>query len=110
MQTIDEILEKSVTLSVECLDRIYLNGYMPSLQASGQLVFFMKNQKNAFLPSPVVLNDITNKFKNSVSNLPLAVILRLKISAKKVKTIEKHGKMILPVKNENTFHIMKAYI
>lgn len=92
MQTIDEILEKSVTLSVECLDRIYLNGYMPSLQASGQLVFFMKNQKNAFLPSPVVLNDITNKFKNSVKQFAARCNLEIKDFGKKGKNNRKTRK------------------
>jgi len=29
-----------VTLEVECLDRIYLNAYVPNLQVGGQVVRF----------------------------------------------------------------------
>lgn len=36
-----EILEGHVSLGIECLDRIYLNGYVPNLQVSGQVVGFL---------------------------------------------------------------------
>ena len=32
MLTVNDILAGHVTLDVECLDRIYLNGYVPNLQ------------------------------------------------------------------------------
>jgi hypothetical protein len=34
-------LDGHVSLDVECLDRIYLNGYVPNLQVGGQVVSFM---------------------------------------------------------------------
>jgi hypothetical protein len=30
-----------VRLDIECLDRIYLNGYVPNLQMGGQVVSFL---------------------------------------------------------------------
>lgn len=36
---INEILKDHVTLDVECIDRVYLNGYVPNLQVPGQLWF-----------------------------------------------------------------------
>jgi hypothetical protein len=39
--TIGQVLEGHVTLDLECLDRIYLNAYVPRLQVSGQVVTFL---------------------------------------------------------------------
>jgi len=35
MPNINDLLRDHVTLQVECLDRIYLNGYIPNLQIPG---------------------------------------------------------------------------
>jgi hypothetical protein len=32
-----DILDGHVSLDIECLDRIYLNGYVPNLQVGGQV-------------------------------------------------------------------------
>lgn len=37
MTNVNEILKDHVSLDVECLDRIYLNGYIPHLQVPGRL-------------------------------------------------------------------------
>lgn len=39
--TVNDVLDGHVGLDVECLDRIYLNGYIPNLQVSGQVVTFL---------------------------------------------------------------------
>lgn len=39
--TAGELLDGHVVLDIECLDRIYLNVYVPILQSSGQVVAFM---------------------------------------------------------------------
>ena len=39
--TVNDVLDGQVGLDVECLDRIYLNGYVPNLQVGGQVVSFM---------------------------------------------------------------------
>ena len=36
-----DILDGHVSLDLECLDRIYLNGYVPNLQVGGQVVQFL---------------------------------------------------------------------
>ena len=38
MPSIPELLKDHVTLEVECLDRLYLNGYIGALATSGGLV------------------------------------------------------------------------
>jgi hypothetical protein len=37
MPTIPELLRDHVSLDIECVDRAYLNGYVPTLQTSGAL-------------------------------------------------------------------------
>ncbi|WP_347594727.1 hypothetical protein [Acrocarpospora sp. B8E8] len=38
--TLTDILDGYVVLDFDCVDRIYLNGYVPSLQTGGQVVGF----------------------------------------------------------------------
>ena len=38
---VNEVLDGHVGLELDCLDRIYLNAYVPRLQTSGQVAVFM---------------------------------------------------------------------
>src|ERR1019366_5673507 len=55
MATIPELLDGHITLEVECLDRLYLNGYIGRLATGPELSMFMRNQLGKPVPSPVVL-------------------------------------------------------
>lgn len=66
MPSIPELLDGHVTLEVECLDRLYLNGYIGPLATSGGLVTFMREQLGKPIPSPVVLGQVTEKFRDGV--------------------------------------------
>jgi hypothetical protein len=66
MPSIPELLSEHVTLEVECLDRLYLNGYIGPLATSGGLVTFMREQLGKPIPSPVVLGQVTEKFREAV--------------------------------------------
>src|SRR5712691_7272006 len=69
MASIPELLNGHVTLEVECLDRLYLNGYIGSLATSGGLVTFLREQWDKPIPSPVVLGQATEKFREAVKAL-----------------------------------------
>ena len=69
MASVPELLNGHVTLEVECLDRLYLNGYIGPLATSGGLVTFMREQLGKPVPSPVVLGQITEKFREAVKML-----------------------------------------
>jgi hypothetical protein len=69
MATIPELLDGHVTLEVECLDRLYLNGYIGKLATGPGLVFFMRDQLGKPVPSPVVLGQISEKFREAVKAL-----------------------------------------
>ena len=66
MPSIPELLDGHVTLEVECLDRLYLNGYIGRLATSGGLVTFMREQLGKPIPSPVVLGQTSEKFREAV--------------------------------------------
>jgi hypothetical protein len=69
MPTIPELLDDHVTLEVECLDRLYLNGYIGPLATSGGLVTFIREQLGKPIPSPVVLGQVTERFREAVKSL-----------------------------------------
>lgn len=69
MASIPELLNEHVTLEVECLDRLYLNGYIGRMATSGGLVTFMREQLRKPIPSPVVLGQVTERFREAVKEL-----------------------------------------
>ena len=66
MANIPELLDGHVTLEVECLDRLYLNGYIGGLATPGGLVTFIRVQLGKPIPSPVVLGQVSEKFREAV--------------------------------------------
>ena len=69
MANIPELLDGHITLEIECLDRLYLNGYIGRLATGLGLVMFMRQQLHKPVPSPVVLGQITEKFREAVKEL-----------------------------------------
>lgn len=65
MCNLNELLRDHVTLDIECLDRLYLNGYVPHLQMGGQLVQFL-HQRGWQIPSPVLLERLTKEYVAAV--------------------------------------------
>ena len=66
MASIPELMDGHITLEVECLDRLYLNGYIGRLATAGGLVMFMRDQLGKPIPSPVVLGQITERIRGEV--------------------------------------------
>jgi hypothetical protein len=64
--TVNDVLEGHVKLDVECLDRIYLNAYVPTLQTSAQVVAFLSGHLGFPFPSPALFNQIGQRFRKAV--------------------------------------------
>jgi len=47
-----DVLDGHVSLSLDCVDRLYLNAYVPNLQAGGQVVTFLTEYLGFPIPSP----------------------------------------------------------
>ena len=72
MATIPELLDGHITLEVECLDRLYLNGYIGKLATGPELSKFMRNQLGKPVPSPVVLGQVSQRFRQAVQSMAAA--------------------------------------
>jgi hypothetical protein len=65
--TVNDILDGHVGLDLECFDRIYLNGWVPNLQVSGQVVNFLTHHLGFPIPSPAILEKIGLRFRKAVT-------------------------------------------
>jgi hypothetical protein len=65
--TVPELLDGHTVLDIECLDRIYLNGYVPLLQAGGQVVTFLRGHLGMPVASPAVFEKIGTRFRQAVA-------------------------------------------
>ena len=54
-KSVAEILDQHVTFELEAIDRMYLNGYVPSLQTGGGVVYFMNQHLGARVPSTTMV-------------------------------------------------------
>ena len=63
---INEVLNGHVRLEIDCVDRLYLNAYVPKLQVSGQVVTFLTEHLGFPIPSPALLEKIGNRFRREV--------------------------------------------
>jgi len=64
--TVNGILDGHVGLDLECFDRIYLNGWVPTLQVPGQVVSFLTRHLGFPIPSPAILERIGLRFRREV--------------------------------------------
>ena len=61
-QSVADILCEHVRLSVECIDRMYLNVYVPGLQYAAGLVAFVHRQLELPIASTAPLGNISDGF------------------------------------------------
>ena len=55
-----------VALDIECLDRIYLNGYVAKLQTPGGVVYFFHDHRGKPIVSPALFEPIGEKFRRDI--------------------------------------------
>jgi hypothetical protein len=65
-KSVAEILDHHVTFELEAIDRMYLNGYVPSLQSGGGVVYFMKEHLGARVPSTMMVAPMSERFVNAI--------------------------------------------
>lgn len=66
MANINTILRDHVSLQLECIDRLYLHGYVPALQRPNQLAYFLNVHKGFPIPSPALLRQMSDRFVASI--------------------------------------------
>src|SRR5215831_9304640 len=65
--TINDVLDGHVALDLQCLDRLYLHGYLAQLQVGGQVIQFLK-RRGFPVPSPACLQQIGDAFRRRVAS------------------------------------------
>ena len=65
--TVNDVLDGHVKLDLQCLDRLYLHGYLGRLQVSGQLVEFLRHRGYP-IPSAACLQQIGDAFRRRVAS------------------------------------------
>ena len=91
--TVGDLLEGHVGLDIECLDRIYLNGYVPNLQVGGQVGSFMTQHLGCPIPSPAIMEKIGTSFRRAVSSFADAnhiPVVRFGKADRKVEVMRRH--------------------
>jgi hypothetical protein len=65
-KSVADILDHHVTFELEAIDRMYLNGYVPSLQSGGGVVYFMKQHLGARVPSTMMVAPLSERFVQAI--------------------------------------------
>ncbi|MEX2283303.1 MAG: hypothetical protein WEE89_12540, partial [Gemmatimonadota bacterium] len=65
-RSVAEILGERVMLTVECIDRLYLNCYVPKLQRALGVVMFFRSHRREPVASPVLMGRISDGFIRSI--------------------------------------------
>jgi len=66
--TVGELLDGHAALDIQCLDRIYLNTYVPTLHTSSQVVAFLSGHLGFPFASPALFNKIGQRFRKAVAD------------------------------------------
>jgi hypothetical protein len=69
MVDVNTLLDDCVTLRYECIDRIFLNGYVPRLQTPEGLARFLRDQPGEEIPRYAILGERTQAFLREVERL-----------------------------------------
>lgn len=65
MVNINDVLDGHVSLDIACIDRLYLNAYVPNMQVGGQVNQFCRHLGQP-IASPAVIEKIGNRFRRDV--------------------------------------------
>jgi hypothetical protein len=85
--TVPELLDGHTVLDIECLDRIYLSGFVNSLQTPGGVIWFLHDHRGMPIASPAVFTRIGERFRRAVSSYAEAnhiPVVRLKSADRKI--------------------------
>ncbi|MFQ5700192.1 MAG: hypothetical protein ACE5IL_18160 [Myxococcota bacterium] len=65
-RSVAEILDEHTTLEVECIDRMYLNLYVPILQREAGIAHFWRSHRGSRFPSGAQMGPMSRAFVHSI--------------------------------------------
>ena len=66
--SVAEVIQKHVTLEVECIDRMYLNVYIPALQRERGVVSFFRFHRGETFASSALMDPISKGFIRNIAS------------------------------------------
>lgn len=69
MPNVNTLLDEHVVLKYECLDRLFLNGYVAKLQDAPALAWFLTKHRGEEIPRYALLGEMTRNFVAAVERL-----------------------------------------
>lgn len=67
-RSVADVLNGHVTLEIEGIDRMYLNGYIPQLQFTGGVVRFFRGHRDATFASSALMDPISKGFVSAIEH------------------------------------------
>lgn len=64
--TVNDVLDGHTVLDISCLDRLYLSGFVQSLQTPGGVVYFLHEVRGMPIASPAVFEQIGGRFRDAM--------------------------------------------
>ena len=71
-RSVSEVLTDHVEFEVECIDRMYLNVFVPQLQRTGQVVGFLTRQRGASIASTALVAPMSKQFVADIAGFARA--------------------------------------
>ena len=65
-RSVAEVLAEHTTLTLECIDRMYLNVYVPLLQRAAGAAYFFRKMRGAAVPSSALMAPMTRRFVEAI--------------------------------------------
>jgi hypothetical protein len=96
--TVNDVLNGHVKLDLDCLDRVYLHGYLARLQVGGQVIQFLRHRGYP-VPSPACLQQIGDAFRRKVASFAEAnhiPVVPLKAADRNIEVMKPYRDRELP--------------
>ena len=65
-RNVAEVLSEHTTLELECIDRLYLNAYVPMLQSGAGAAYFFRKIRGNPVPSSALMAPMTRRFVSAL--------------------------------------------
>ena len=67
-RSVGEVLAEHTALTLECIDRMYLNVYVPLLQRAAGAAYFFRKMRGAAVPSSALMGPMTQRFVDAIKS------------------------------------------
>ena len=67
-RSVVEVLAEHTALTLECIDRMYLNVYVPLLQRAAGAAYFFRKMRGAAVPSSALMVPMTRRFVDAIKS------------------------------------------